>query len=96
MTTTTKAGWTWTEPLPGTSVFPHHRRWSCREAIVGALRDRDDPKRAAWWIGRADAFNLIMYDCNDPLAWAYRRRIEKIRKLLDTLAPLTATERPAP
>jgi len=75
--------WIWTEPLPGTLLFAHHRRWDCRQAMLGALRQRDYPKVASWHIGRASAFNAIMFDCNDPLARRYAVRIEKIRKLLD-------------
>jgi hypothetical protein len=72
--------WRWKSPLPGTMLFPHHRRWDCRKAIIGALRDRDEPERRAWWLGRASAFNCIMFDCQDPLASAYARRIEKARR----------------
>lgn len=70
--------WRWDKPLEGTSMFPHHRRWSCREAMIGALRWRAVPAEAAWWLGRAMAFNLVMYDCGDPLAYRYLLRIRKI------------------
>jgi hypothetical protein len=74
--------WFWTEPLPGTSLYPHHRRWDCRRAIIEALRWRDKPAEAAWWLGRAEAFNMVMFDCADPLAAAYAARIEKIRRAM--------------
>lgn len=77
-----------TDALPGTSLYPHHRRWDCRLAIIGALRWRDDPSEREWYLGRAGAFNAIMFDCGDPLAARYASRIEKIRKL-------TAAERGA-
>ncbi len=74
--------WIWSEPLPGTNLFPHHRRWDCRRAIVGALRWLDDPVEAEWYLGRAAAFNAIMFDCHDPLASRYATRIERIREML--------------
>lgn len=83
MPKTNKPGWIWETPLPGTSLFPHHRRWDCRKAIIEALRWRDTPHEAAWWLGRASAMNAIMYDCHDPLAWRYAVRIDKVRRLLD-------------
>ncbi len=74
--------WIWTEPLPGTQLFPHHRRWDCRLAIIAALRRLDEPTEAARFLGRAVAFNAIMFDCRDPLASAYARRIQKIHTLI--------------
>ena len=71
--------WIWTEPFPGTQFFPHHRRWDCRRAIVHAMRCMPD---GWYWIGRAEAFNAVMFDCADPLASAYAARIEKIRRAM--------------
>lgn len=76
--------WFWPKPLGKTSLFPHHRRWDCRNAIVNAARYvNDDRERARYWLGRADAFNCIMYDCKDPLAYRYLQRINKLRQQLD-------------
>lgn len=74
--------WIWTEPFPGTQLFPHHRRWDCRRAMVSALRCRDAPIEAWFCLGRAEAFNAVMFDCGDPLASRYAIRIEKIRRAL--------------
>lgn len=71
--------WIWDQPLAGTSLFPHHRRWHCRNALLDALRFRDVPSDFWRSIGRADAFNAIMYDVGDPLAYAYRRRIDRAK-----------------
>ena len=71
--------------MPGTSFFPHHRRWDTRNAIVHALRciRNNHPVAARIAISRAEAFNCIMYDCHDPLAYRYLMRINRIRAHLD-------------
>lgn len=88
-TLTNKPRWIWTSPLPGTSLFPHHRRWDCREALIEALRWRDEPAAAEWYLGRAQAFNAVMFDCGDPLAARYADRIRKVSALVrnQTAAP---------
>jgi hypothetical protein len=73
--------WIWHETLPGTCFFPHQRRWDCAQAIVSALRWLDTPLECARFLARAEAFNAIMFDVNDPLCCAYARRISKIRAL---------------
>jgi hypothetical protein len=82
-----KQKWIWTEPLKGTQLFPHHRRWDCRLAIIAALRWLDEPTEAARFLGRAVAFNAIMFDYHDPLASAYARRIQKIHTLIAEKGP---------
>lgn len=88
--------WLWTDPLEGTTLFPHHRRWDCRVALIEALRYLNDlstpssRETVVYYLGRAQAFNAIMFDCHDPLASAYARRIEKIRQ---RYRDLTAHER---
>ena len=74
------ATWRWQEALPGTQLFPHHRRWDCRKEIISTLRalDDEDMERVYWHLGRASAFNAIMFDCGDPLAYRYAKRIEKL------------------
>jgi hypothetical protein len=79
--------WIWSEPLPGTQLFPHHRRWACRREMMAALQRLDTPRDAAWCLGRASAFNAIMFDCGDPLASAYARRIQKIHTLIAEKGP---------
>ena len=80
--------WTWDKPVEGTSCFPHHRRWSCREAMTYALRMRaylsgNTLIEAYRALGRAQAFNAIMFDYGDPMASRYASRIQKIAILLD-------------
>ncbi len=75
--------WIWKEPLPGTNFFPHHRRWDCRNAMLTALRFRDDLETSSRAIGRAQAFNAIMFDCGDPMAGRYASRLAKIEKIVD-------------
>jgi hypothetical protein len=77
----------WDDGVEGTSFFPRHRRWDCRKAIIEALREVRDPllpdyERAWYHIGRAQAFNAIMFDFGDMLAPVYAGRIEKIQKRL--------------
>jgi hypothetical protein len=78
----------WDDGVEGTSFFPRHRRWDCRKAIISALRDVRDPmdsdyESAAYYLGRAQAFNAIMFDFGDMLAPAYAERIEKLKKLIN-------------
>lgn len=71
--------WRWEQPLPGTTLFPHHRRWDCRIAMVGAMRYmKDDKAEAREYLARARAFNAIMFDCHDPMASRYAIRLDKI------------------
>jgi hypothetical protein len=75
--------WKWENPLPFTALFPHKVRLACRRAIISALRSRDSPEDFYFDIGLAQALNCVMFDCYDPLARAYSRRIEKVKKLVD-------------
>lgn len=74
--------WIWPESPPGTSLFPHQRRWDCREAIIAALRWRNERAEAEFLLGRAQAFNAVMFDCGDPLAACYADRIRKVSALV--------------
>ena len=87
-TVTNKPGWIYDKPVVG-SFFPHHRRWSCRLAMIAALRNLDSPVQASASLARAVAFNAIMFDCEDPLAACYAGRLAKISKKID--AALRAT-----
>jgi len=74
--------WIWTEPLPGTTLCPHHRRWACKQAYIEALRSMSgDPEisRAHYFLGKAAAYNAVMYDCHDPLAHRLYQRIQKAK-----------------
>ena len=77
--------WRYEKPMKGTNFYPHHRRWSCARWILEALRSLHEPVeigRAWYFLGRADADNSVMFDCNDPLASAYNRRIQTVMALL--------------
>ena len=74
--------WRWEEPMPGTQFYPHHYRWACRRSMIRAIEFRNIPHEAWRAIGEAEGRNAAMYDCGDPLAWAYKRRIGKIIEFL--------------
>lgn len=76
--------WIWKEPLPGTTLFPHHRRWATRLAMISALQSLPDELcRARCFVARARAFNCIMFDCCDPMASRYAMRLDRIEALID-------------
>lgn len=54
--------------------------------LLRAMKDRDEPARAAFWLGQADAAVSVLYDINHPAAYRAKERYNLVFRICQDIA----------
>lgn len=71
---------------PTLDTFARHWRGKVWHNLLNAMEDRDEPARAAWWLGQAQAGVSVLYDVHHPAAYHALKRYELVKKICEATA----------
>jgi len=66
---------------PTLDTFARHYRQKVWSYLIRAMQDRNEPARAAFWLGNADMGIKVLYDINHPAAYRALERYNLVFRI---------------